>query len=118
MCDSGKWQCSENFCPSRCLIEGHFVTTFDGKQYVVPGKCSYVASQVQISPNFQHFTFVPHRQHIPMLSVFGSDCPLIALKGPDWVIMIEFSAKAPSLKKVVLHIFEVWASYISKNVKK
>ncbi|KAM6961566.1 mucin-6 [Tautogolabrus adspersus] len=45
LCANGKWQCSENMCPSRCLIEGHFVTTFDGKQYVLPGKCTYVASQ-------------------------------------------------------------------------
>ncbi|XP_015252842.1 PREDICTED: mucin-19-like [Cyprinodon variegatus] len=44
-CDSGKWHCSENSCPSRCLIEGQFVTTFDGKQYAVPGKCTYMASQ-------------------------------------------------------------------------
>uniref|UniRef100_UPI0037E9A684 mucin-2-like n=1 Tax=Semicossyphus pulcher TaxID=241346 RepID=UPI0037E9A684 len=71
MCDGGKWQCSDNFCPSRCLIEGYFVTTFDGKQYVVPGKCSYVASQ-----------------------------------GLNWKIIIEFSAKAPSLKIVNLQIFQ------------
>uniref|UniRef100_UPI0037E9BC73 mucin-6-like n=1 Tax=Semicossyphus pulcher TaxID=241346 RepID=UPI0037E9BC73 len=71
MCDGGKWQCSDNFCPSRCLIEGYFVTTFDGKQYVVPGKCSYVASQ-----------------------------------GLNWKIIIEFSAKEPSLKIVNLQIFQ------------
>ncbi|XP_054480407.1 mucin-19-like [Anoplopoma fimbria] len=45
LCDSGKWLCSENLCPPRCLIEGQFVTTFDGKQYAIPGKCTYVASQ-------------------------------------------------------------------------
>uniref|UniRef100_A0A3B4XVT0 Mucin-5B-like n=1 Tax=Seriola lalandi dorsalis TaxID=1841481 RepID=A0A3B4XVT0_SERLL len=45
VCEGGKWRCSDNFCPARCLIEGHFVTTFDGKQYVVPGKCTYVVSQ-------------------------------------------------------------------------
>ncbi|XP_078099338.1 mucin 5e [Sander vitreus] len=45
VCDSGTWQCSENNCPPRCLIEGQFVTTFDGKQYALPGKCTYVASQ-------------------------------------------------------------------------
>ncbi|GLD63169.1 mucin-2-like protein, partial [Lates japonicus] len=45
VCEGGSWNCSENFCPARCLIEGPFVTTFDGKQYVVPGKCAYVASQ-------------------------------------------------------------------------
>uniref|UniRef100_A0A8C9Y5V0 VWFD domain-containing protein n=1 Tax=Sander lucioperca TaxID=283035 RepID=A0A8C9Y5V0_SANLU len=50
VCDSGKWQCSENNCPPRCLIEGQFVTTFDGKQYALPGKCTYVASQVNIIP--------------------------------------------------------------------
>ena len=50
MCDSGKWKCSENNCPTRCLIEGQFVTTFDGKQYALPGKCTYVASQVNIIP--------------------------------------------------------------------
>ncbi|XP_069375420.1 mucin-2-like isoform X2 [Paralichthys olivaceus] len=45
VCEGGKWHCSENFCPARCLMEGQFVTTFDGKQYVVPGKCTYVLSQ-------------------------------------------------------------------------
>lgn len=45
-CDGGKWRCSENVCPTRCVVEGQFVTTYDGKQYSVPGKCSYVASQV------------------------------------------------------------------------
>uniref|UniRef100_A0A3Q3LAB6 Mucin-19-like n=1 Tax=Mastacembelus armatus TaxID=205130 RepID=A0A3Q3LAB6_9TELE len=45
MCNGGRWLCSENLCPSRCLMEGQFVTTFDGKQYAVPGKCTYVASQ-------------------------------------------------------------------------
>ncbi|XP_045928606.1 mucin-5B [Micropterus dolomieu] len=27
-CDRGTWQCSKNFCPNRCLIEGPFVTTY------------------------------------------------------------------------------------------
>ncbi|XP_063316644.1 mucin-19-like [Pelmatolapia mariae] len=45
LCEGGQWRCSENFCPSKCLIEGQFVTTFDGKQYVVPGKCTYLAFQ-------------------------------------------------------------------------
>ncbi|XP_067437640.1 mucin-2-like [Thunnus thynnus] len=45
LCDSGKWHCFEKACPVKCLIEGQFVTTFDGKQYTLPGKCAYVASQ-------------------------------------------------------------------------
>ncbi|XP_024864789.1 mucin-19 isoform X2 [Kryptolebias marmoratus] len=45
VCGGGTWQCSENFCPARCLVEGQFVTTYDGKQYAVPGKCAYMASQ-------------------------------------------------------------------------
>ncbi|XP_034720016.1 mucin-19-like [Etheostoma cragini] len=45
LCVSGEWECSENNCPTRCLIEGQFVTTFDGKQYALPRKCTYVASQ-------------------------------------------------------------------------
>ncbi|KAM9402867.1 uncharacterized protein ACWYII_029772 [Salvelinus alpinus] len=44
-CDNGKWKCSQNSCPSRCVIEGQFVTTFDGKQYALPGKCTYMASK-------------------------------------------------------------------------
>uniref|UniRef100_A0A3Q2C784 VWFD domain-containing protein n=1 Tax=Cyprinodon variegatus TaxID=28743 RepID=A0A3Q2C784_CYPVA len=44
----GRWRCSENSCPSRCLIEGQFVTTYDGKQYAVPGKCTYMASQLAL----------------------------------------------------------------------
>ncbi|XP_030576610.1 mucin-19-like [Archocentrus centrarchus] len=45
LCEGGKWHCSENFCPTKCQIEGQFVTTFDGKQYIVPGKCTYLAFQ-------------------------------------------------------------------------
>lgn len=48
LCDGGKWHCSENLCPPRCVIEGQFVTTFDGKQYGVSGKCTYMASQVNV----------------------------------------------------------------------
>lgn len=46
VCDSGKWWCSENFCPVMCVVEGQFVTTYDGKQYSVPSKCTYMVSQV------------------------------------------------------------------------
>uniref|UniRef100_A0A3Q0T6V3 VWFD domain-containing protein n=1 Tax=Amphilophus citrinellus TaxID=61819 RepID=A0A3Q0T6V3_AMPCI len=44
LCEGGKWLCSEN-CPVKCLIEGQFVSTFDAKQYVIPGKCTYLALQ-------------------------------------------------------------------------
>uniref|UniRef100_A0A3Q3W8H4 VWFD domain-containing protein n=1 Tax=Mola mola TaxID=94237 RepID=A0A3Q3W8H4_MOLML len=54
LCDSGKWRCSKNFCPARCLIEGQFLTTIDGKQYMVPGKCKYVASQGNFSSLPRH----------------------------------------------------------------
>uniref|UniRef100_A0A3P8W2V7 VWFD domain-containing protein n=1 Tax=Cynoglossus semilaevis TaxID=244447 RepID=A0A3P8W2V7_CYNSE len=52
VCQAGGWHCSENSCPPRCLLEGQFVTTFDGKQYAVPGKCAYVASQVIVTYTF------------------------------------------------------------------
>ncbi|XP_036431254.1 mucin-2-like [Colossoma macropomum] len=45
VCIQGKWICSANVCPPTCNIEGQFVTTFDGKQYSVPGKCTYVAAR-------------------------------------------------------------------------
>ncbi|KAL7882830.1 hypothetical protein SRHO_G00004880 [Serrasalmus rhombeus] len=45
VCVQGKWTCSANVCPPTCNIEGQFVTTFDGKQYSVPGKCTYVAAR-------------------------------------------------------------------------
>ncbi|KAK6315063.1 hypothetical protein J4Q44_G00145920 [Coregonus suidteri] len=45
VCHNGKWTCSQNSCPRRCVIEGQFVTTFDGKQYALPGKCTYMASK-------------------------------------------------------------------------
>ncbi|MCJ8743254.1 hypothetical protein PDJAM_G00091670 [Pangasius djambal] len=44
-CIKGKWICSANTCPTQCVIEGWFVTTFDGKQYSLPGKCTYVAAR-------------------------------------------------------------------------
>ena len=56
ICDSGKWRCSENICPARCIIEGQHVTTFDGKEYVLPGKCTYVALQVIFFPLPRHLT--------------------------------------------------------------
>ncbi|XP_058273797.1 mucin-2-like [Hemibagrus wyckioides] len=43
-CTKGKWSCSENTCETPCSIEGWFVKTFDGKEYSLPGKCSYVAA--------------------------------------------------------------------------
>nr|XP_040030155.1 mucin-19-like [Gasterosteus aculeatus aculeatus] len=70
-CDGGKWRCSENFCHRRCVIEGQFVTTFDGKQYVLPNKCLYVAS-----------------------------------KGPNWIIIIEFSQKKLHIRKVTVQLME------------
>ncbi|XP_077355012.1 mucin 5e [Festucalex cinctus] len=45
VCDGGKWNCSRDNCPARCVIEGPSVTTYDGKEYVVPGGCTYVASK-------------------------------------------------------------------------
>ncbi|KAI5617791.1 mucin-19-like [Silurus asotus] len=44
-CINGKWTCSANTCPTPCVIEGWFVTTLDGKQYSLPGKCTYVAAR-------------------------------------------------------------------------
>ncbi|KAK3544801.1 hypothetical protein QTP86_027560 [Hemibagrus guttatus] len=44
-CIKGKWICSANTCVTPCIIEGWFVTTFDGKQYSLPGTCSYVAAR-------------------------------------------------------------------------
>ncbi|KAK5621653.1 hypothetical protein CRENBAI_023918 [Crenichthys baileyi] len=36
-CDSGRWHCSDNSCQARCMIEGQFVTTYDGKHKVKVG---------------------------------------------------------------------------------
>ncbi|XP_076860864.1 mucin 5e [Brachyhypopomus gauderio] len=44
-CKNGKWACTPNTCPPRCIVEGQHVTTFDGKQYFLPGKCTYVAAR-------------------------------------------------------------------------
>ncbi|XP_066543135.1 mucin-2-like [Amia ocellicauda] len=45
-CKQGHWNCTKYSCPSRCTIEGgQFVTTFDGKRYMLPGRCGYVAVQ-------------------------------------------------------------------------
>ncbi|KAI5094147.1 mucin-19-like, partial [Silurus meridionalis] len=44
-CINGKWTCSANTCQTPCVIEGWFITTFDGKQYSLPGKCTYVAAR-------------------------------------------------------------------------
>ncbi|XP_069049017.1 mucin-19-like [Lepisosteus oculatus] len=45
VCKDGKWDCSQKKCPSRCKIEGIFVTTFDGKNYRIPGRCQYFVAQ-------------------------------------------------------------------------
>ncbi|XP_031439238.1 mucin-6-like [Clupea harengus] len=42
---NGKWQCSEDICPKTCSIESKFVTSFDGKHFRLPGKCTYVAAK-------------------------------------------------------------------------
>ncbi|XP_071057865.1 mucin-2-like isoform X3 [Pseudochaenichthys georgianus] len=81
-CVDGKWQCSENLCPTRCVIEGQFVTSFDAKKYVLPGKCTYVAS-----------------------------------RGLYWTITIEFSKKAPSLKTVILQLFQETYTFSQNRVQ-
>ncbi|XP_060745226.1 mucin-2-like isoform X2 [Tachysurus vachellii] len=44
-CIKGKWICSANTCVTPCTIEGWFVRTFDGKEYSLPGKCTYMAAR-------------------------------------------------------------------------
>ncbi|XP_062299707.1 mucin-2-like [Scomber scombrus] len=82
LCDSGRWHCSEKICPVKCLVEGQFVTTFDGKQYAVPGKCTYVTSE-----------------------------------GPNWSIVMKYSEKAPSVKTVVLQLFQETYTFTDNMVK-
>ncbi|XP_029318410.1 mucin-2 [Cottoperca gobio] len=81
-CVDGKWRCSENLCPPTCVIEGQFVTSFDGKRYAVPGKCAYVASQ-----------------------------------GLNWTITIEFSKEAPSLRTVILQLFQELYTFSQNTVE-
>ncbi|XP_077090058.1 mucin 5e [Siphateles boraxobius] len=44
-CIRGKWACSTNTCPAKCIIEGQFITTFDGKQYSLLDRCTFVAAR-------------------------------------------------------------------------
>ncbi|XP_055009871.1 LOW QUALITY PROTEIN: mucin-19-like [Boleophthalmus pectinirostris] len=45
LCSDGEWKCTSHDLPSVCVIEGNFVTTFDGKRYTVGSGCAFVASQ-------------------------------------------------------------------------
>ncbi|XP_067284502.1 mucin-2-like isoform X2 [Pseudorasbora parva] len=44
-CIRGTWACSPNTCPAKCIIEGQFITTFDGKQYSLLDRCTFVAAR-------------------------------------------------------------------------
>ncbi|KAK9976134.1 hypothetical protein ABG768_021340 [Culter alburnus] len=44
-CIRGKWACSANICPAKCIIEGQFISTFDGKQYSLLDGCTFVAAR-------------------------------------------------------------------------
>ncbi|KAG1953472.1 mucin-2 [Pimephales promelas] len=44
-CIRGKWACSPNKCPAKCIIEGQFITTFDGKLYSLLDRCTFVAAR-------------------------------------------------------------------------
>ncbi|KAI3366869.1 hypothetical protein L3Q82_009520 [Scortum barcoo] len=84
MCNTAEWKCSENICPNRCLIEGQFVTTYDGKQYVVPNRYNILVFwqssmyvqvhtsfglriQVQMAPEIQVYITQP-KNHTGMVS--------------------------------------------------
>lgn len=111
MCDSGKWHCSANFCPATCVIEGHFVTTIDGKHYTVPGKCTYVASQV-ILPSF------PLLYYKIWAFLFATLTSMLHLfQGYNWTVIIEFYKTTPTLKTVVLHLFQVPAELWNARLK-
>uniref|UniRef100_A0A3Q2W667 VWFD domain-containing protein n=1 Tax=Haplochromis burtoni TaxID=8153 RepID=A0A3Q2W667_HAPBU len=95
LCEGGKWRCSEN-CPIKCQIEGQFVSTFDGKQYTVPGKCTYLALQVICPPPL----FIKmNLLELPVLITAG----LIVyghMQGFNWTVIITFSKKDPSIQAV------------------
>ncbi|TRY58395.1 hypothetical protein DNTS_018482, partial [Danionella cerebrum] len=46
-CVKTKWICSANTCPAQCIIEGQFITTFDGKHFSLMDRCTYVAARGQ-----------------------------------------------------------------------
>ncbi|XP_036373536.1 mucin-19-like [Megalops cyprinoides] len=51
VCQSGQWKCVSKTCPTSCSIEREYVTTYDGKRYQLPQKCTYIASR-QRGSNF------------------------------------------------------------------
>uniref|UniRef100_A0A8C4RF49 VWFD domain-containing protein n=1 Tax=Erpetoichthys calabaricus TaxID=27687 RepID=A0A8C4RF49_ERPCA len=55
LCRSGKWECVQENCTSRCKIEsGSFFTTFDGRSYTVNGICTYVIATVSMKNKCYH----------------------------------------------------------------
>ncbi|KAG7455762.1 hypothetical protein MATL_G00244420 [Megalops atlanticus] len=45
VCQSGQWKCVSKTCSTSCNIEREYVTTYDGKRYQLPQKCTYIASR-------------------------------------------------------------------------
>lgn len=80
------------------------MTTFDGKQYAVPGKCTYVASQVSPPPPMPPTLTMQH-----MLFSCYANCSDSIFKGYNWTITVVFSKSSPSLQTVILHVFQVEA---------
>lgn len=103
VCQAGGWHCSENSCPPRCLLEGQFVTTFDGKQYAVPGKCAYVASQVIVDSTWLKINLL--KRVWLLTAVFFFKC--FVFKALNWTIMVRFSEKYTSLHTAVLQLPQV-----------
>lgn len=79
------------------------MSTFDGKQYTVPGKCTYLALQVICPPPlFINMNLLK----LPVLITAG----LIVyghMQGFNWTVIITFSKKDPSIQAVFLQHLQV-----------
>uniref|UniRef100_A0AAV2IZ94 VWF/SSPO/Zonadhesin-like cysteine-rich domain-containing protein n=1 Tax=Knipowitschia caucasica TaxID=637954 RepID=A0AAV2IZ94_KNICA len=83
LCSDGEWKCTPLHFPPVCVIEGLYVTTLDGKPYVLGEGCSFVAAKACVQRTCSCRSNL-HECLCSALSSYVKACTRLGVEVGDW----------------------------------